>query len=92
MHLLTATLHLMFRQLCGHQVRCFSFKCFYDSEKNLFTPLELSANMLIDVHWLLGSFSYSFFDCTDPNHNICCALGDLQIKILLTLFVKPILL
>lgn len=48
--------------------------------------------MLIDFQWLLSSFSDSFFECTDPNNDICSTLVDLQIKISLTLFVKPIFL
>lgn len=51
-------LHFMSRQLCEHQVRCFSFMCFYDSvKKSDFTPLVLSAKMLIDFQWLFTSFS-----------------------------------
>lgn len=42
----------MSRQLCGHQVRCFSFMYFYDLEKKyVFTPLGLSDKMLIDFQF-----------------------------------------
>lgn len=79
MHLLAAILHFMSRKLRGQQVKCFSFTCFYNSEKkSLLTLLVLSAKMLIDFQ--VTPFIFWFFLWLYRVKIIFFTLGDLPVK------------